>query len=76
VIAIYESLELLGIRADYPGFGTQTTGYSGFSSRWDQIFSSRLCPDQLWFPSSLLGALSPGLNRQGRETDFSTPPCA
>lgn len=39
VTAIYESLELLGIRADYPGFGTQTTGYSGFSSRWDQRLS-------------------------------------
>ena len=37
--AIYESLELLGIQADYPGFGTKATGYSGFISRRGHRYS-------------------------------------
>jgi hypothetical protein len=59
-----------GIVTDY---GLDDRGVGVRVSVGSRIFSSPRRPDLLWGPPSLLvpGALSPGVKRQGRETDHS-----
>jgi hypothetical protein len=63
------------------GYGLHDRGLGVRVPVGSRIFSSPRSPDLLWGPPSLLsnghrGALSPGVQRQGREADHSPPASA
>jgi hypothetical protein len=58
------------------GYGLGDRGVGVLVAVGSRIFSSR-CPDRLWGPIQWVpGALSPGVERIGREADHSPPASA